>query len=102
MSQTKLSLSGNDPARESLFNDIPAGDGKIANLFLVYASRPTEVSEAEQEMSRSGKCDRVCWTRLLENCATSNQEGRSFHTGVSRILKILDYVISLIVHLLSQ
>jgi hypothetical protein len=24
------------PARESLFSDIPAGDGKTANLFTVY------------------------------------------------------------------
>jgi hypothetical protein len=41
MSLTKLFLGGNNdviyklfPARESLVSDIPAGDGKIANLFL--------------------------------------------------------------------
>jgi hypothetical protein len=45
MTQTKL--SGNKSARESLVNDIPAGDGTIDNLFLVYAGRPAEVSEAE-------------------------------------------------------
>jgi hypothetical protein len=36
MSLTKLSLEGNKElfqARESLVNDIPAGDGKLANLF---------------------------------------------------------------------
>ncbi len=38
MSLTKLSLAGNNlitifPARESLVSYIPAGDGKIANLF---------------------------------------------------------------------
>jgi hypothetical protein len=36
MSLTKLSLNGNIliiPARESLVSDIPAGDGKTANLF---------------------------------------------------------------------
>ncbi len=38
MSLTKLSLAGNTviklfPARESLVSDIPAGDGKLANLF---------------------------------------------------------------------
>ncbi len=34
---TKLSLAGNNyspPARESLVSDIPAGDEKIASLFL--------------------------------------------------------------------
>jgi hypothetical protein len=37
MSLTKLSLAGNNeimPSRESLGSDIPARDGKIANLFL--------------------------------------------------------------------
>jgi hypothetical protein len=41
MSLTKLSLGGNNdvvyklfPPRESLVSDIPAGDGKIVNLFL--------------------------------------------------------------------
>jgi hypothetical protein len=37
MSLTKLSLAKNIhilPARESLVSDIPAGDGKIVNLFL--------------------------------------------------------------------
>ncbi len=37
MSLTKLSLMGNNllfPAKESLISDIPAGDGKTANLFL--------------------------------------------------------------------
>jgi hypothetical protein len=41
VSLTKLSLGGNNdviyelfPARESLVSDIPAGDGKIVNLFL--------------------------------------------------------------------
>jgi hypothetical protein len=38
MSFTKLSLAGNNliipgAARESLVSDIPAGDGKIVNLF---------------------------------------------------------------------
>jgi hypothetical protein len=40
MSLTKLSLGGNYdviyklfPSRESLVSDIPAGDGKMANLF---------------------------------------------------------------------
>ncbi len=36
MSLTKLSLAGNKlyPAKESLVSDVPAGDGKIDNLFL--------------------------------------------------------------------
>jgi hypothetical protein len=36
MSLTKLSLDGNTVflPRESLVSDIPAGDGKMANLFL--------------------------------------------------------------------
>jgi hypothetical protein len=37
MSLTKLILARKDflfPARESLFGDIPPGDGEIANLFL--------------------------------------------------------------------
>ena len=41
MSLTKLSLGGNYdviyklfPSRDSLVSDIPAGDGKMANLFL--------------------------------------------------------------------
>ena len=36
MSLTNLSLAGKNliiPARESLASDIPAGDGKIVNLF---------------------------------------------------------------------
>jgi hypothetical protein len=34
MSLTKLFLDGNNfPSRERLVNDIPAGDGKIVNLF---------------------------------------------------------------------
>jgi hypothetical protein len=44
MSLTKLSLGGNYdviyklfPSRESLVSDIPAGDGKMANLFLQWA-----------------------------------------------------------------
>jgi hypothetical protein len=42
MSQTKLSLEGNNinipvfPPRENLVSDIPTGDGKTANLFLQY------------------------------------------------------------------
>jgi hypothetical protein len=44
MSPTKLSLAGNNlitvfPARESLVSDIPAGDAKIANLFIQCAIR---------------------------------------------------------------
>jgi hypothetical protein len=37
MSLAKLSLAGNNfilPGLESLVSDIPAGDGKIANIFL--------------------------------------------------------------------
>jgi hypothetical protein len=42
MSLAKLFLTGNTviklfPAREGLFSDIPAVDGKIANLFTVYS-----------------------------------------------------------------
>jgi hypothetical protein len=36
MSLTKLSLGELFPAWESLISDIPAGEGKTANLFLQY------------------------------------------------------------------
>jgi hypothetical protein len=45
MSLIKLSLAAKNlifPARESLVSDIPAGDGKIANLFL--QCRPQKVT----------------------------------------------------------
>jgi hypothetical protein len=46
MSLIKLSLAGNNklfPAIESLVSDIPASDGKIANLFLqcMYVLKPS-------------------------------------------------------------
>jgi hypothetical protein len=48
MSLTKLSLGGNYdviyklfPSRESLVSDIPAGDGKMANLFLQCMVAPS-------------------------------------------------------------
>ncbi len=41
MSLTKLSLAGNN-LKESLISDIPAGDGKIANLFLQSRGRQRE------------------------------------------------------------
>ncbi len=48
------------------------GTEKSLTFFPVYARRPTEVSEAEQEMSRSGKCDRV------ENPSAGKQGRKEF------------------------
>ncbi len=48
MSLTKLSQDGNTviklfPARKGLVSDIPAGDGKTANLFLQCGGRDSRV-----------------------------------------------------------
>jgi hypothetical protein len=62
MSLTKLSLAGNFviiPRKGSLVSDIPAGDGKIDNLFLqcilpsvTFASEDAAVSQNEVTMHK--------------------------------------------------
>ncbi len=51
MSKTKLSLAENNliiPALESLVSDIPAGDGKIDDLFLQW----TDLRQEDEDEKR--------------------------------------------------
>jgi hypothetical protein len=59
------------PARESLFSDIPAGDGKTANLFLQCRRNQTE-GERRAEKERYKQCI-LTW---VESCQAGLQTER--------------------------
>ncbi len=65
MSPNKLSLAGNKKsflAKTSLVSDIPAGDGKIANLF--YSVR-TKARRIKLVLQRAHKTNYLLYTNIL-------------------------------------